>query len=212
MTVIDLGANAGYYTFFASYRTGAAGRVYAFEPFPEAFAQLQTEVSEFKYKNVVTLNYAASDKPSRHTMFVMPGHHPSNSLHPVPGLSEDASMAVEAVRVDDCIGAIKVDVIKIDVEGHELHALRGMQRILAANPDVVVFIEFNLSTLAAARVEPGELVAFLIERGLNLFVIDERSGRLRHARDVHAVMAALPVDGVANMVVARKLPQGLRAL
>ncbi len=204
MVVIDLGANAGYYTFFASHQVKAAGKVYAFEPFPAAFDTLKAEAARSKHQNIVPMQLAASDRPGKHHMFVMPGHDPSNSLHPVPGLAEDRSVTVEAVRVDDVVDAPRVDVVKIDVEGHELHAMRGMERILAANKDVKLFIEFNPCTLAAAGALPGDFFGFLDGHGFKLYAIDDRTGKLNRADTAAKLVGLLPRDGVTNVLAQRE--------
>jgi FkbM family methyltransferase len=203
MVVIDLGANAGYYTFFASHKVKATGKVYAFEPFPAAFAALQADAVQSKHHNIVPLQFAASDRPGKHHMFVMPGHHPSNSLHPVPGLAEDTSVTVEAVRVDDVVDAPRVDVVKIDVEGHELQAMRGMERILRANKDIKLFIEFNPGTLKSAGVSSVDFFDFLAGHGFKLYAINDSNGKLHLADTAARLVDLLPQSGVINVLAQR---------
>ena len=71
---------------------------------------------------------------------------------PVP--SRDGEIVeVTTVRLDDALPA-KVDFIKIDAEGAEREIWRGMSRVVAGNPDLRIFMEFN----AARRYGPREFL------------------------------------------------------
>jgi FkbM family methyltransferase len=205
MTVLDLGANVGYYTFLASYKVGVTGRVYAVEPFPAAFQQLEAEVAWFRHKNVVLHQVAASDNPGSHAMYVDRGHNPSNSLHPVPGLLADPTAIVRSVRIDDLVGRRQMDIIKVDVEGHELHALRGTERLISHNPAIQLFVEFNPATLIAADVKPATLVGYLHSFGFRLYPVIERTGELGRAAANSMELGAIATDqgGSLNMVARR---------
>ena len=184
------------------------GRVHAFEPFPAAFTALEYEVARFRHRNVTLHNVAASDRPGLSRMYVNPDHSPSNSLHPVPGLTLDDGPVIEAVRLDDMralhypLHTKAVDVVKIDVEGHELHALRGMGCLLKDSRPVL-FLEFNPSTLQAAGTKPRDVVSYLLGLGYRLYPIDERTGQVRLVESTGELMAALPPDGVLNLVARR---------
>jgi Methyltransferase FkbM domain len=53
------------------------------------------------------------------------------------------AIPVESVSIDDYIaGQFRVDLIKMDIQGYEFSALRGMEKTIAANPDIVIFSEF----------------------------------------------------------------------
>lgn len=50
---------------------------------------------------------------------------------------------VPVVKLDDFLpGDVVVNLVKIDVEGHEEHVLRGMASIIGRSPGIVIFLEF----------------------------------------------------------------------
>jgi FkbM family methyltransferase len=71
-------------------------------------------------------------------------------------VSNDGTIAVGAVALDDEVAALgieHIDVLKMDIEGHEAEALKGMRACLASRRITHVFIELHLSLLSAAELE-----------------------------------------------------------
>ncbi|MGH9882500.1 MAG: FkbM family methyltransferase, partial [Pyrinomonadaceae bacterium] len=60
----------------------------------------------------------------------------------------------------------RVDLIKMDIQGYELHALRGANRVLEDNPDIKLLIEFWPYGLKQARVNWVDLIAALQQKGM----------------------------------------------
>ncbi len=60
-TVIDLGANIGFFALLYARQVGSTGKVYAFEPGPSSFALLQKNIAINNYKNVICINKAVAD-------------------------------------------------------------------------------------------------------------------------------------------------------
>jgi hypothetical protein len=67
----------------------------------------------------------------------------------------------------------RVDLIKLDIEGGEVAALRGMRRLLEYHPKILLITEFLPDHLATARISPEEYFATLRELGFNTFQIVE---------------------------------------
>jgi FkbM family methyltransferase len=205
MTVLDVGAFVGDYTFIASHAIGPDRHVYAIEPFPPSYKKLQASVRGLKHSNVTTLNFAASDKTAYLTMNI-DEHHISNSLHG----SGASSVEVKASTIDDLVPTKDIDLMKIDVEGHELQALMGMDQLFADNPGVTLFIEFNPSALVAAGTDPAALIDFFHERGFNCYYpIERHPSRIRRFDNCAELMRALPATGATNIVVSHEVPVGL---
>jgi FkbM family methyltransferase len=158
-TVIDVGANIGYYTLLAASRVGPSGRVLAFEPSAANCALLKASLRANGFTNVSVYNQAAADANGR-LAFDMDDSNGGVSRALSPGRT-----LVEAVALDQCLAAEpRVDLIKLDVEGAEGLVLRGMRQLVRRHRPVL-FTEFSPAGLAAISGLSGE--AYLGElRGL----------------------------------------------
>ena len=90
---------------------------------------------------------------------------------PVP-CREAEIVEVKTVRLDDALPA-KVDFIKIDAEGAEREIWRGMRRVIANNPDLQIFMEFN----AARSYNPREFLGQIEKDGFAPAYIDRNGSR-----------------------------------
>ncbi len=161
--VVDAGANLGAYSHLFARGVGLAGRVISFEPDPVLFAALAANASG---------NGLAQIQPQR---LALGDHSGSGHLQRAHLNSGDNRLSVTTAggpggettitTLDEFLGGQAVDFIKMDIQGWELHALRGMTRTLAANRDVQLYIEFWPHGLAQAGSSPEELLAFLEEHG-----------------------------------------------
>ena len=138
-TVIDVGANVGYYTLLAAGLVGLGGRVVAFEPNPVVRAQLAAHVRVNGVQDIVSIEPTAlaDIDPGDQDLFVPDGEAESGlaSLARGPLLEGRRGHAVQVrcERLDDWIDRSRtrrIDVIKIDVEGGEAQVVAGMRRAL----------------------------------------------------------------------------------
>jgi FkbM family methyltransferase len=143
--VIDGGANLGIYTHRFVNLVGDEGSVLAFEPLPFLCEFLDQHI---KSKRVQIAPKALSDLNQKMKIWIP--YIGSGLLEPaLASLQETASrseqLIVETVRLDDQVKENKcVNYIKMDLEGHEMMALRGAERILQNNRPVVQFEENNM--------------------------------------------------------------------
>lgn len=127
---MDVGANVG---LFSSIAISRGAKVLAFEPHPHIRKVLKENIYE---KNIEIYEYAASDKEEEVKLFISkePGSH---SLK----LEEKEHVLVKSIMIDSLISQ-KVDLIKIDVEGAEIKAIKGMRKILKNHkPDLIIEID-----------------------------------------------------------------------
>ncbi len=180
-TALDLGANIGYYTLLLARQVGAEGHVIAFEPDPDNLALLRKNLDANGYTNVTVEAKAVSDAPGEVKLYK------ENWNDATPSLWESThcttSVPVECVRLDDLLagddGALPhVDFIKMDIEGAEGKALRGMRALLDANPDVTIMTEYLPSVLENLGTRPLNFLTELKDRGYTLYNIDEEAGTL----------------------------------
>jgi len=160
---VDVGANIGIYTQFLSRCVGPTGLVHAFEPSPENFRRLQAAT-----RNVanVRLSQAAVGESSRQaTLYVSDKLNVDHRAYLPEGDSRH-TVPIEMIALDDHFkpGA-RVDLIKMDIQGYELHALRGASRILADNPGIKLLFEFWPYGLKQAGASSAELIATLNQKG-----------------------------------------------
>ena len=77
------------------------------------------------------------------------------------------TMPIEMVALDDYFKpGERVDVIKMDIQGYELHALRGANRVLEDNPDIKLLVEFWPYGLKQAGASWVDLIAALEQKGM----------------------------------------------
>jgi FkbM family methyltransferase len=143
-TVVDVGANVGDWSAAAMRRWPGLELIVCFEPGTTAADELERRLGADARLRVV--RRALSDSPTQLTFWEEPSGGTMSSG--VPGHSGSASVArrVEASTLDaelSRLGVERVDVLKIDAEGLDLHVLRGAQRTLAGGLVEVVQFEYN---------------------------------------------------------------------
>ena len=137
--VLDIGANIGFYTSLLSNSVGPQGHVHAFEPEPTNFQHLRTITAD--RKNVTLVPKAVSDHSGQLFIYTSPKLNVDHRAYEVVDYKE--AIPVESVSIDDYIaGQFRVDLIKMDIQGYEFSALRGMEKTIEANPGVVILSEF----------------------------------------------------------------------
>lgn len=132
---IDLGANFGLYTRFLAEAVGPNGSVHAVEPVPATFEVLRSNVRRLGLSQVRTHPVAVSDVTRAVTMTVPEYASGGSNYYEARVVRDPAGRArpvhVVGVRLDDLFAGLpRVDVIKCDVEGHELPVLRGAESLL----------------------------------------------------------------------------------
>ena len=197
-TVVDVGANVGYHTLNCAVLVGKAGRVYAFEPNPDVFRYLALNVTENGAANVVTVPLAVA-RTSGLLAFERPDlerGYLSDRLS-----SNTSSLMIEAVSLDDYFrqqGWPTVDLIKIDIEGAESSALRGMTELSRRNPEMQVVLEFNLSAIRRAGESAESLREALWGLGFRTANVVEKRGK------PFSLATRLPRSWLVYNLIARK--------
>lgn len=167
---LDIGANHGTYSLPISRFVGGKGTLYSFEPHPGNAATLRKNFALNDCHNAVVCQLAVSDHEGTMTFF---GEGATGSLwdgskwmdssaqQTVTVTSIDAWCALHGVRPDGC---------KIDIEGPELDALKGMTGVFHTNPDFFALVELH-----AANWPDGthpRFLSFLEEHHLQMHEVD----------------------------------------
>ncbi len=151
-TVLDIGANIGFFTINLAAMVGSGGKVYAFEPSPRVADLLERSVAENRFGDrIVVARAAAADQPGRLGLFVgADSLNLSGSYLMKNKTAADAPgriVEVPVVQLDLEPVRRPVSFIKIDVEGAEPLALRGAHNILREDRPTIL-AELNPSQLA----------------------------------------------------------------
>lgn len=158
--VLDIGANIGNHTLAFSTR---AQHVYAFEPIPAIFELLGTNVSQNNLKNVTVSNIALSDATEAATIYmVTAGNFGASSFdRRTEGVE---AVTVQKMRGDDFVAVNrigKLDLVKIDVEAHEVFVLRGLMETLRRHLPFIT-MEWN-DPLTIERLKDSAELQFLFD-------------------------------------------------
>lgn len=171
--VIDAGANIGYLTRLFSEWVGADGRVLSIEPMPDTCAILRETIERFAAASAETVQCALSDTEGEGVM--APGRYADGA----PNYYESALVAgtpppdAESVPIrtlDALVAerALSPGLIKIDVEGHEAHVLKGAEHTLHTyTPHLLV--ELNNDPSSTDN-ESGRAMEWLKGKGYEPFV------------------------------------------
>lgn len=190
MTVIDVGANVGYYTALAASRVGTKGRIFAIEPAARPFARLQNLIVK-NHLSARAFNIGLGEKSGEEHLYQSPDSRndtPTMIAH--GGFAPTATVPIR--RLDDCLDewqVAHVDLLKIDVEGWEPQVFEGASRALAAGRIGAILCEFNDYWLRAAGSSTQALRKMLMAFGFH------------PTRDING--DRLSSDSVVNVLLVR---------
>ena len=172
MRVLDIGANIGFYTLLSAAGVGATGRVWAIEPNPRNVAFLLANCRLNQFGHVEVIQAAASDRWEVLRIFTdftngviepVQGDDPAGFGQTVQGLSVSAVLPAGE----------KIDLIKIDVEGAEGRALRGVEPLLRRCKPTILS-EFQPASMPArSAMSPEEYLNYLYSVGYRLTVLQD---------------------------------------
>jgi len=185
MTVVEIGANIGYFTLLAAQKIGPNGKIFAFEANPQVFDILFQNMAVNGFLERVTLvNKAVSDKSGSLKFHKLKRHQGSSSIIDFSPEFLDKyrdameTIQVEAIALDEFFKDKdpRVDLIKIDAEGSEALIFKKMGRIIQTNPQLMIICEFAPPLLSGAGEDPRKFLEELTRGyGFKLKYIDNRS-------------------------------------
>lgn len=140
-TVVDVGANIGWFTLLAASLVGPKGKVYAFEPEPLSFSLLEKSIRRNSYGQVLTSQVAVSARLGLATLHLSP-----NDNMGLQSTSRDfgaGAMPVQSVSLDEALPDSKIDLLKADVEGGEPAVFDGAKGLLRKGLVENIVFEWN---------------------------------------------------------------------
>lgn len=165
--IVDIGANIGFYSVFFSKLTGNNGRVYSFEPDKLNYKHLEKITKT--YNNIETINLALSEKQETIKLYVS---HRLNVDHRTykPEKFKN-SYEIEATSLDNYLNQKTPDVIKMDIQGAEFSALKGMKNTLSNNPDIILLMEYWPEVNRKQGIEINDIIDYVKQLNKNIYVI-----------------------------------------
>jgi FkbM family methyltransferase len=165
--VVDAGANIGIYSEFLSRCVGPTGAVHSFEPSPDNFRRLRA--ATHKLSNVRLSQAAVGEHSGNSELFLSDKLNVDHRVYLADGDSRRSRVPIEMIALDDYFKpGERVDLLKVDIQGYELHALRGANRVLEDNPDIKLLIEFWPHGLKQAGVNWVDLITALEQKGMTI--------------------------------------------
>ena len=169
MTCLNVGANVGIFAIQMANWCGPDGRVIAFEPNPDTAALLRRHIEMNGLSSRVRVVQAATAGESGMMDFYASGTDGMSRLgSPNPLLTETSVVQVEVTTLDEYCERedVSPDVVLMDVEGFEVHALRGFQRTISAKSQMEIVVELHPSSWGDAGCTAAELRELLDTLGL----------------------------------------------
>jgi len=201
-TFVDVGANFGIHSLRASRIVGEAGKVFALEPSPPALRRLQLHLLLNRAENAEVLPLAVASEEGESVLHVDPAHLGTASLR--QDFSGSTEIGVRITTLDVCVtqpdskGRV---LIKIDVEGFELDAIRGACGWLE-RPNTIFVVEVTPEWIKSTGGEPDELFDAFHRTGFKGFQI-ARGGFRFDAAPIF-IGVDRPAEGQADYLFARE--------
>ena len=204
---VDVGAMIGYYTVIFAKHVAPHGRVYAFEPDPENFELLSSNVRMNGYDSVTCRQAVVGASSGRGKLWRAATNRGDNHAFPSEGRE---AVDVDMVALDDVIDE-PVDLVKIDVQGYESHVLAGMRGVIERSAELVMLVEFCPALLIEAGTQPADLLDELRALSLAMYEIDDDARTVRGVDQPELLERVRPefgdaAEGYTNLLVTKVQP------
>ena len=162
-TVWDVGANIGYFTLEFARCVGSSGKVLSFEPHPEIFKVLQRNVIRNRYQNINLQNVACGEETTVSKLYFSTENEGNHKI--VENSSSNDSVDTKVVKLSSFLETHVPRLIKMDIEGAELLALRGLGADYLKNNSVDFVIEYHPYEMSFFNIKGEEVLDFFISSG-----------------------------------------------
>lgn len=174
---IDIGSNIGLFSLNASVKVGPRGKIVSFEPTPVTYNRLIENINLNGFNNIKPFQIAISDKTEKKQLLISKdGYDAWNSFGmPTRGANLE-KVEVVCYKIDE-IDKIdsdfhKASLIKIDIEGWELNALKGGAEFFSKPDAPTLLIEFTDDNAKNAGTSCREIYLFLQQLGYQMYEYD----------------------------------------
>ena len=196
-TVVDCGANVGYFSLLASRAVGPGGAVVAVEPDRDNLRLLRANLWRNGCDNVLVLPMAAHNQRGLLALRRNPTNAGDHQVHAAAGAGD---VLVACMALDEVLANARVQVIKIDTQGVDHLVVDGLRRTLAGSPGAQALVEFWVEGMAERGIDPHAVLAGYRSLGRPLCVLGAE-GAATAATDDEIVAAAQAAPGLYINVV-----------
>jgi FkbM family methyltransferase len=180
---IDIGAHIGYYSLLGA-SIVTKGRVISFEPEKENFRILQKNVAINNFKNITLSDHAISDKRDTVDLYLSnEGNTGDNrffadNFRKIP--EKRKRVKITTITLDEFLVAdgMKPDIIKMDIQGSEALALKGMKKTIHEADSLMLFTEFWPQGILINGDSPRTFLQSLSDNGFEIYEINSQKTKL----------------------------------
>ncbi|MCX7697934.1 MAG: FkbM family methyltransferase [Candidatus Goldbacteria bacterium] len=180
MVCYDIGAHVGYYSLLFSRYVGKTGMVYAFEPLPRNLKYLNNHLTLNKLLNVKIIPYAVSFKKGYSKLLF---ENENQSF--IARLDVNGNLKINTICIDELVKnnlILSPNIIKIDVEGHELQVLMGAKQTLINFKPIIFVALDNMNT-------KKNIFDFLTNLGYNIYNLDLNLLKIENIDNINEIIA-----------------------
>lgn len=138
--VLDIGASRGWYACKISEQVGEQGRIIAIEPDPNNFYFLKKNIEINKLNNITPLNLGVWSKKRE---LILNTNKYASQIEIVRNSSKNSRIHTKVDKIDNIFANLnleKISLIKIDIEGAEIEAIKGAFKVLSNSKDICLII------------------------------------------------------------------------
>lgn len=216
MTMVDIGANIGYFSILAAAKVGEGGRVFAFEPGKRNVELMEKNITANGFRNIIVMRAAVTAVSGKTMLYTSDLDYGDHRSYPVEyervytrgvpiGERVRGREVVDTISLDEYFRNIpgNINFIKMDIEGAEYPALQGMKEILRKNKNVVVLTEFWPAGMALAKTDPTEFLREVRSLGLETHLLSPNDVP-RPATDTEIFAAVQETKDMSMNIVLRR--------
>lgn len=203
MTVLDMGANLGYYTVMFAHLVGPNGKVIAFEPDSQSLEVLKKNIEINEFNNVSYVEKALSDHTGFVKLYISVENRGDNRIYDTKEGRD--WVEVEMVSLDDYLSKdMKIDLIKMDVQGAEALILSGMEQTIKRLCPLTIFTEFWPKAITETGKSPEGFLQKLIDLGFSLYLINDKKKCIEEITDIKEFTNNYKGREFANLICYKK--------
>jgi FkbM family methyltransferase len=198
---VDIGANVGHFSMLAAHLVGPEGTVIAFEPLPANCELIRLSMAENQFDNIRLYPYAVAEQAKMIEMLAE-GTQSNARLAQADDIGRKGARKwpIEAVVLDDFLAGVpRIDLVKLDIEGAEPRAWRGMKELIQSHRPYVITEFFPDFIRRTSQIRPQSFLEMLQQDGYDLFVLASAEELPAKANSISEIMAVYQESGWSHL-------------